>query len=47
MIANIMQQQFGTSNNWPYGAAMGIIILILVLAVLRITGQAEKRFSSF
>lgn len=46
MIANIMQQQFGTSNNWPYGAAMGIIILILVLAVLKMTGQAEKRFSA-
>ncbi|MCK9906834.1 ABC transporter permease subunit, partial [Frankia sp. Cpl3] len=30
MIANIVQQQFGTSNNWPYGSAIGIIILVLV-----------------
>ncbi len=46
MIANIVQQQFGTSNNWPYGSAIGILILILVLAVLEVTGRAEKRFSS-
>ena len=46
MIANIVQQQFGTSNNWPYGSAIGIIILILVLVVLEVTGRAEKRFSA-
>jgi spermidine/putrescine transport system permease protein len=46
MIANIVQQQFGTSNNWPYGSAIGIIILALVLFVLEVTGRAEKRFSA-
>ncbi|MEX2462250.1 MAG: ABC transporter permease [Paenibacillaceae bacterium] len=46
MIANIVQQQFGTSNNWPYGAAIGIIILIVVLIILELTGKAEKRFSA-
>lgn len=46
MIANIVQQQFGTSNNWPYGSAIGIIILMLVLFILEVTGRAEKRYSS-
>lgn len=46
MIANIVQQQFGTSNNWPYGAAIGIIILVVVLIILEISGKAEKRFSA-
>lgn len=46
MIANIVQQQFGTSNNWPYGSAIGIIILVLVILVLEVTGRAEKRFSA-
>ncbi|NGQ96772.1 ABC transporter permease [Brevibacillus sp. SYP-B805] len=46
MIANIVQQQFGTSNNWPYGSAIGIVILVLVLAILELTGRAEKRFSA-
>lgn len=44
-IANIVQLQFGTSNNWPYGAAIGVIILILVLAILFVTGKLEKYFS--
>ncbi|MGO0062884.1 ABC transporter permease [Brevibacillus fluminis] len=46
MIANIVQQQFGTSNNWPYGSAIGIIILLLVLVILEVTGRAEKRYST-
>lgn len=47
MIANVVQQQFGTSNNWPYGSAIGIIILLLVIAILEITGRSEKKFSAF
>ncbi len=44
-IANIVQQQFGTSNNWPYGAAIGIVILVLVLGLLEVTGRLERHFS--
>lgn len=44
-IANIVQLQFGTSNNWPYGAAIGVIILALILVILAITGKIEKQFS--
>lgn len=44
-IANIVQMQFGTSNNWPYGAAIGIIILLFVLVLLEITSHMEKRTS--
>jgi spermidine/putrescine transport system permease protein len=44
-IANIVQLQFGTSNNWPYGAAIGVIILIMVLVLLFVTGRLEKHFS--
>ncbi|MET3196131.1 ABC transporter permease [Bacillus sp. OAE603] len=46
MIANLVQLQFGTSNNWPYGSAIGVIIFILVLIVLDLTGRAEKKFSA-
>lgn len=46
MISNIVQQQFGTSNNWPYGSAIGILILVLVLLVLEFTGRAEKRYAA-
>lgn len=44
-IANIVQMQFGTSNNWPYGAAIGIIILIFVLILLEVTNRLEKYYS--
>ena len=44
-IANIVQMQFGTSNNWPYGAAIGIIIHIFVLVLLEVTNRMEKRYS--
>lgn len=46
MIANVVQLQFGTSNNWPYGSAIGIIILVLVLLILEVTNRGEKRFSA-
>lgn len=42
-IANIVQMQFGTSNNWPYGAAIGIIILVMVIGLLAITELLQKK----
>lgn len=44
-IANIVQMQFGTSNNWPYGAAIGIIILLFVIVLLEVTNRLEKHYS--
>lgn len=44
-IANIVQLQFGTSDNWPYGAAIGIIILVFVLVLLWVTDLLEKHYS--
>lgn len=44
-IANIVQLQFGTSDNWPYGAAIGIVILIFVLVLLWVTDRLEKHYS--
>ena len=44
-IANIAQMQFGTSNNWPYGATISVIIFILILAIILVMGKLEKHFS--
>lgn len=44
-ISNIVQMQFGTSNNWPYGAAIGVVIFVLILVILLATGKLEKHFS--
>lgn len=35
MIANIVQNQFGVTFDWPYGAAIVLGILVVVLAVVR------------
>lgn len=34
MIGNLIQQQFGQSRNWPFGAALAFVLLALVLASL-------------
>lgn len=44
-IANIVQMQFGTSDNWPYGAAIGIVILLFVMVLLEITTRVERHYS--
>ena len=44
-IANIVQMQFGTSDNWPYGAAIGIVILIFVIAIMEISSAIERHYS--
>lgn len=44
-ISNIVQMQFGTSNNWPYGAAIAIVIFLVVLMIITILGKLEKHFS--
>jgi spermidine/putrescine transport system permease protein len=45
-IANIFQNMFGTSNDKPLGSAIGIVLLIVVIAVLELSSKAEKKFSS-
>jgi spermidine/putrescine transport system permease protein len=45
MIANIVQNLFGTAYDWPLGAAISVCILVLILALLFLTERLEKRWS--
>jgi spermidine/putrescine transport system permease protein len=45
MIANIVQNLFGTSYDWPLGAAISVCILVLIIALLFLTERIEKRWS--
>ena len=45
MIANIVQNLFGTAYDWPLGAAISVCILILIVALLFLTERLEKRWS--
>lgn len=44
-IANIAQLQFGTSNDWPFGATIGVVILLVILVLLTVAHTVEKHFS--
>jgi spermidine/putrescine transport system permease protein len=34
MIGNVIQKQFGSSNDWPFGSALSFILMFLTFAVL-------------
>ena len=34
MIANVIAAQFGASRNWPFGAALSVMVLVLVMLAL-------------
>lgn len=44
MIANIVANLFGADYNWPLGAAVAVVILVIVVAILSATLRAEKRW---
>lgn len=45
MIANIVQNLFGTAYDWPLGAAISVCILVLIVGLLLLTERFEKRWS--
>ncbi len=46
MIANVVANLFGADYNWPLGAAVAVFILILVIALLSLTENLERRWRS-
>lgn len=34
LIGNLIQQQFGTSRDWPFGAAISLVLMMLTLSAL-------------
>ena len=42
MIANLIQQQFGASRNWPFGSALAILLLVVVGVVLMGARRAAR-----
>lgn len=43
LIGNLIQQQFGSSRDWPFGAAISLLLMILTLTAL----MASQRNKSF
>lgn len=42
MIATIIQSQFGATLNWPLGAALSIVVLIIVLTIVSLSDRFER-----
>jgi spermidine/putrescine transport system permease protein len=43
MIGNLIQTQFGASNDWPFGSALSFILMFATIIVLTIQAQWQKR----
>ena len=46
MIGSLIQAQFGKANDWPFGAALAIAVMLVILAVVMIVRLSDRRFGS-
>ena len=46
LIGSMIQAQFGKANDWPFGAALAVIVMLVILAVVIVARLADKRFGS-
>jgi spermidine/putrescine transport system permease protein len=42
MIGNLVQNQFTTARDWPFGAALSLLVMALVLVFLRLAARREE-----
>jgi spermidine/putrescine transport system permease protein len=42
LVGNVIQNQFGSANNRPFGAALGMIVLTLFIALFLLMGRRPK-----
>jgi spermidine/putrescine transport system permease protein len=43
MVGNLIQQQFLTARDWPFGAVVAVFVVVLMLVVLGIQAQVLRR----
>ena len=43
LIGNLIQNQFSSARNWPFGAAVAILLTVIVLAAIWIQTKRESR----
>ena len=42
MIGNLVQNQFTASRDWPFGAALSLVLMIVVLLLTRAAGKRSE-----
>ncbi len=45
MIGNLVYDQFLTANDWPFGAALGMVLIAVMVTLLLLQARASARFS--
>lgn len=46
MIGSLVQAQFGKANDWPFGAALAVMVMLVILAVVLMVRKADRLFGS-
>ncbi|MCV9997841.1 ABC transporter permease [Pararhizobium sp. YC-54] len=44
MIGNLVYDQFLTANDWPFGAALGMVLIAIMIGLLLLQARASARF---
>lgn len=42
LVGNLIQQQFGTSRDWPFGSAISMALMVLTLVSLQLYRRRSK-----
>lgn len=42
LVANTVQSEFGIAFNWPLGAALSMVILLVVIAIISVSDRFER-----
>ncbi|TKB31310.1 MAG: ABC transporter permease, partial [Mesorhizobium sp.] len=41
-----IQAEFGKANDWPFGAALAVAVMLVILAVVLVVRFADRRYGS-
>ena len=42
LLGNILQQQFGTSRDWPFGSAIAVFTMLFIVAAVLVYSRKNK-----